>query len=79
MLKCVITSAPVLMLPDYNKPFQLTTDTSDYAMGAVLEQEDSIGCTHPVAFWSKSLQQAEINYEIHDKELLAIVKALEHY
>ena len=48
-------------------------------MGAVLEQEDSIGRTHPVAFWSKTMQPAEWNYEIHDKELLAIIKALEHF
>jgi hypothetical protein len=78
-LKNIITSSPVLLLPDYDKPFRLTTDASDFAMGAVLEQEDSIGRTHPVAFWSKTMQPAERNYEIHDKELMAIVKSLEHF
>ena len=49
-LKHTITSAPVLSLPDYDKPFRLTTNASDYAMGAILEQEDALGRTHPVAF-----------------------------
>jgi hypothetical protein len=69
-------------LPDHSKPFRLITDASDFATGAILEQLDVLNCWHPVAFHSKSLQPAEQNYEIHDKELLAIVRALEifcHY
>jgi hypothetical protein len=76
------TTAPVLALPDHSKPFRLITDASDFATGAILEQPDALNCWHPVAFHSKSLQPAERNYEIHDKELLAIVRALEifrHY
>jgi hypothetical protein len=76
------TTAPVLALPNHSKPFQLITDTSDFATGAILEQPDALNRWHPVAFHSKSLQPAERNYEIHDKELLAIVRALEifrHY
>src|SRR5260221_9755846 len=49
------------------------------ATGAILEQEDAFGCSHPVAYYSKSLQLAERNYEIHDKELLAIIFALRHF
>ena len=76
------TTAPVLALPDHSKPFRLITDASDFATGAILEQPDALNRWHPVAFHSKSLQPAERNYEIHDKELLAIVRALEifrHY
>jgi hypothetical protein len=75
-------TAPVLALPDHDKPFRLITDASDFATGAILEQPDALNRWHPVAYHSKSLQPAERNYEIHDKELLAIVRALEifrHY
>jgi len=78
-LQHALTSAPVLILPDYDKPFTLITDASDYAMGSILEQDDALGQSHPVAFYSKSLQPAERNYEIHDKELLAIIHALKHF
>src|ERR1700687_4103243 len=76
------TTAPVLALPDHSKPFCLITDASDFATGAILEQPDALNRWHPVAYHSKSLQPAECNYEIHDKELLAIIRALEifrHY
>ena len=75
-------TAPVLALPDHSRPFRLITDASDFATGAILEQPDALNRWHPVAYHSKSLQPAERNYEIHDKELLAIVCALEifrHY
>ena len=74
----MITS-PVLILPDHEKPFTLITDASDYATGAILQQRDALGRAHPVAYYSKSLQPAERNYEIHDKELLAIIQALKHF
>ena len=47
--------------------------------GSILEQEDAFGRSHPVAYFSKSLQPAERNYEIHDKELLAIIHSLKHF
>jgi hypothetical protein len=67
------------MLPDHEKPFTLITDTSDYATGAILEQRDTLGQSHPIAYFSKSLQLAERNYEIYDKELLAIIHTLKHF
>ena len=67
------TSAPVLALPNHTKPFWLITDTSDFATSAILEQPDALNRWHPVAYHSKSLQPAERNYDIHDKELLAII------
>jgi hypothetical protein len=67
------------MLLDHKKPFTLITDASDYAMGAILEQKDALGRSHLIAYFSKSLQPVEWNYEIHDKELLTIIHALKHF
>ena len=79
-LKEKITSAPVLILPDESRPYRLKADSSEFATGAVLLQESSEdGKWHPVAFYSKSLSPVERNYEIHDKELLAIIRALEEW
>jgi hypothetical protein len=78
-LQQTMITSPVLMLPDHEKPFTLITDASDYAMGTILEQKDALGQSHPIAYFSKSLQPAERNYEIHDKELLAIIHALKHF
>ena len=52
-------------------------NTSDYATGGVLSMEYEDGLWRPVAFLSKSLNETERNYEIHDKEMLAIVRGLE--
>jgi len=57
----------------------IESDASDFAIGAVLSQRDEKGRLHPVAFHSRKFQLAEINYEIHDKELLAIVDAFKHW
>ena len=78
-LQDALTSSPVLLLLDYEKLFTLITNASNFAAGAILEQEDALGQSHPIAFFSKSLQPAEQNYEIHDKELLAIILALKHF
>jgi len=78
-LQQTMITSPVLMLLDYEKPFTLITDASDYATGAILEQRDALGRSHPITYFSKSLQPAEQNYEIHDKELLAIIHALKHF
>jgi len=78
-LQSTLTSAPVLILPDYDKLFTLITNASDYATGSILEQEDAFGRSHPVAYFLKSLQPMECNYEIHDKELLAIIHSLKHF
>ena len=72
-LKKRFTEEPVLMMPDQTKPFQIETDTSKYATGAVLTQLDSNGDRHPVSFISKIFSPAERNYEIYDRELLVII------
>jgi len=58
-LQNALTTSPVLLLPDYGKPFMLIMDASDYATGAILEQEDALGQSHPMAYYSKLLQPAE--------------------
>jgi len=78
-LKHRFTTAPVLGHFDAASPVIIETDASDFAIGAVLSQRDSKGKLHPVAFHSRKFSPAEINYEIHDKELLAIVDAFKHW
>ena len=78
-LKQRFTTAPILAHFDAQKPVIIETDASDFAIGAVLSQRDNEGRLHPVAFYSRKFQPAEINYEIHDKELLAIVDAFKHW
>ena len=78
-LKKRFTEEPVLMMPDQSRPFQIETDASKYATGAVLTQLDSNGNRHPISFISKTLSPAERNYEIYDRELLAIIRALEEW
>ncbi|SYW84160.1 uncharacterized protein UHO2_03357 [Ustilago hordei] len=69
------TSAGVLQHFDYHLPTRLETDASDFAIAGVLKQEHE-GRWHPVAFYSRKMSSAEKNYEIHDKELLAVVACL---
>ncbi|SPC65773.1 related to pol protein [Ustilago sp. UG-2017b] len=69
------TSAGVLQHFDYHLPTRLETDASDFAIAGVLKQEHEERW-HPVAFYSRKMSSAEKNYEIHDKELLAVVACL---
>jgi len=78
-LKKQFTEEAVLMMPDQTKPFQIETDASKYATGVVLTQLDSNGDRHPISFISKTFSLAEQNYEIYDRELLAIIWALEEW
>jgi hypothetical protein len=76
-IKNLLTDDITLKFPDPNKPFSVTTDASDFAVGAVLAQYDPATKEHrPVAFESRKLRPAEINYPTHDRELLAIIHAL---
>jgi len=76
-LKKVFTSKPVLAALDLDKEFRVEADTSNYATGGVLLMKCSDEKWRPVAFISKSLSDTERNYEIHDKEMLAVVRCLE--
>jgi hypothetical protein len=77
-IKQAIIRASMLKIFDPKKPIQIETDASDYALGACLTQEHD-GKRYPIAYYSRQMSPAEQNYDIHDKELLAIVAALRHW
>ncbi|QRV96660.1 Retrotransposable element Tf2 protein [Ceratobasidium sp. AG-Ba] len=74
VIKEAISKEPVLAHPNMNEPYQLETDASGTAMGAVLLQRQPDGHLHPVAFMSMSFSPAELNYDTHDKELQCSTK-----
>jgi hypothetical protein len=78
-LKLRFTTAPILAHFDPQRQVVIETDASDFALGAVLSQRDNENRLHSVDFHSRKFQPAEINYEIYDKELLAIVDAFKHW
>ncbi|KAH9259907.1 hypothetical protein BASA81_001665 [Batrachochytrium salamandrivorans] len=65
--------------PCDSKPFILETDASDFAISGVLSQFDDLDQIRPVAFYARQMNSAERNYEIYDKELLAIVDSFKHW
>jgi len=77
-LKEALLSPPILQLPDPNKPFAVMTDASEYAIGAVLLQDQGQG-VRPCAYLSRKLQSAERNYAAYERECLAIIHALKSW
>jgi len=76
-LKEQITIAPILALPDNSRPFWIEADSSDFTTGTIMSQQSpEDNKWHPVALLSKSLSLVEWNYEIHDKEMLAIMSVM---
>jgi RNase H-like domain found in reverse transcriptase len=71
-LKDACAELPALHCPDWLKQFNLETDASGYALGAVIAQEFDDGI-YPIAFHSRSLLPAEKNYDTHDKELAMVI------
>ena len=78
-LKQAFVTAPVLARFDPDKKITLETDASDIACGGVLSQYDDNGQLHPVDLYSKSHTPAEKNYDIYDRELLAIIKCFKYW
>ena len=84
-LKSLMCSRPVLKQPDYAKPFFLSTDASAYGVGAILSQEGEINpCTkkptqQPIAYYSATFTPTERNYDIYERKLLVVIKALTHW
>jgi len=76
-LKRIFTMRPVLAAPDLDKEFRVEADASNYTTRGVLSMKCSDNLWRPVAFISKSLSDTERNYEIHNKEMLAVVRYLE--
>ena len=80
VLQNKIQSTPVLIFPDFNKPFLLETDTSKEGLGMVLSQKQDDRCYHPVAFGSHSLTLAEKNYHSSKLEFFALKWSItEHF
>lgn len=77
-LRDTICRQPLLQYPDFRKSFIVTTDASNYAIGAVLSQGD-IGKDLPIAYASRTLNDTETNYSTTEKELLAIIFAVNHF
>jgi RNase H-like domain found in reverse transcriptase len=78
-MKKRFTEEPVLLMPDQLKPFQIESDASKVATGAVLTQLDSNGDRHPIDFLSKTSSETKRKYEIYDRELLGIIRALKKW
>nr|GEU54228.1 reverse transcriptase domain-containing protein [Tanacetum cinerariifolium] len=77
-LKKKFTEAPILVVPDWNLPFELMCDVSDYAIGAVLGQRKSKHF-QSIHYASKTLTEAQIHYTTTEKEVLAVVYAFEKF
>ena len=78
-LKQAFAAEPVLTHYDPEQELQVQTDAFDEMTGGVLSQRNAAGVWQPVAYFSKKMIPAECNYEIYDKEFLAIVKAFEEW
>jgi hypothetical protein len=77
-LKSLFTSAPVLRHFDPELPISLYTDSSGFALSGIISQLYE-GRWYPVAYWSRKCIPAECNYDIHDREMLAIVESMKHW
>ena len=78
-LKNSFTLQPILAMWTPDRPTRLEVDASGFATGGVLLQQLDDGLWHPIAFQSESMVEAERNYEIYDKEMLAVIRALEDW
>jgi len=73
------TTSPAHPHFDNEREVIIETDTSEYVSAGVLSQRDDEGVLHPVAYYSKKHSPAKCNYDIYDKELIAIIKAMEEW
>ena len=77
-LKESLISPPVIQLPDWNLPFEIICDVSDYAVGAVLGQR-IVKAAHAIYYASKEGNETQLNYSTMEKELLAVIFALKQF
>ena len=78
-LKSLFTSTPIFRHFDPELPTTIHADSSGFAISGIMSQPDANGILHPIAFWSRKYIPIECNYDIHDREMLAIVKCFKHY
>jgi hypothetical protein len=77
LLKRKITEQPVMVLPDFQKTFQVKCDASGFAIGAILSQDD-----RPIAYFSEKLNETKVKYSTYNKDFYVIIQALKklrHY
>lgn len=79
ILKEKLTSAPVLITPNFSKPFVIQCDASTYGVGGVLAQEDEEGIERPIAYFSHKLNRAQRNYSITELECLAAILSIQKF
>ncbi|KAF9762051.1 Retrovirus-related Pol polyprotein from transposon 17.6 [Nosema granulosis] len=79
MLRKSLTETTSRAQPDFTKEFILTTDASEIGMGAILSQINEKGQERMISAFSKNFDKHQKNYSVTDKELLAVVKSIEHY
>lgn len=77
-LKTLLCTAPILQYPDLDKDYIITTDASGYAIGGVLSQGE-VGKDKPIAYFSRALRGAELNYSTYEKEALAILESVTNF
>ena len=73
-MKQIIAQETILAFPDWAEPFEIYTDSSDYQLGGVIQQNGK-----PLVFYSRKLNKAQRNYTIEEKELLGIVETLKEF
>ncbi|MDW0172016.1 MAG: reverse transcriptase family protein, partial [Nitrososphaeraceae archaeon] len=78
-LKSLLTETPVLVCPDYTKPFIIHTDASDEGVGAVLQQQDEQGNLQPIAYSSKKFDSCQKKWSTIDKEAFSLIYSLENF
>jgi hypothetical protein len=78
LLKQALISAPIMQPPDWSEPFEIMCDASDYAVGAVLGQRKDKKL-HAIYYASRNLDAAQLNYATTEKELLAVVFAIDKF
>ncbi len=78
-LKELFLSAPMLQMYDPHRPTRVDTDASDYALGAILMQQCEDGKWRPVFYHARKFTSAELNYDVFNKELKAVIDALEQW
>eukprot|EP00253_Pinus_taeda_P035115 PITA_35115 len=78
-IKIALTRAPVLTSPKFDRYFIIFSLASEHTIAAVLLQKDDLGCEKPIAFFSKTLRDAPLKYQIMEKQAYALVKAIKDF
>ena len=78
-VKSVLTSTPVMLVPNFQKQFMLMVDASGIGAGTVLMQYDSSGIGHPICYFSRKFNQHQRDYSTIEKETLALILSLQHF